>query len=102
MRTHKYLQIGMQQELDLYQFIENSSKPRERKRAMAILMNHDKKSVSQIAQKLKMNPDTVYDWLVYFQKDGLQGIKDKPISGRPKKLRKSNEESIKEVFKKSS
>ena len=102
MGTYKHLQIDTQQELDLYKFIENSSKPRERKRAMAILMNHDKKSVSQIAQKLKMNPDTVYDWLISFQKYGLQGIKDKPISGRPKKLRKSNEENIKEVFKKSS
>lgn len=63
-------------------------------------MSNDKKSVPEIAKKIEMNPDTVYDWLINFTKDGLEGIKDRPISGRPKKLRIQNEESIKEVFKK--
>jgi len=100
MRTNKYLKIDAQSELSLYKFIETSNKPREKKRAMAILMSNDTKSVSEIANKFGMNPDTVYDWLINFTKDGLEGITDKPILGRPKKLRKQDEESIKEVFKK--
>jgi len=100
MRTNKYLKIDTKTESDLYQFIEISNKPREKKRALAILMSNDKKSVREIANKLGMNADTVYDWLINFQRDGLEGIKDRPISGRPKKLRIQNEQSIKEVFKK--
>jgi len=102
MSTYKYLKIEKQTESDLYKFIEVSSKPREKKRAMAILMSNDKKSVPEIAKKLEMNPDTVYDWLINFTNGGLDGIKDKPISGRPKKLKTQNEEVIKEVLKKSS
>lgn len=102
MRTNKYLKIEIQTELDLYKFIEVSNKPREKKRAIAILMSNDKKSVPEIAKRLDMNRDTVYDWLINFTNAGLDGIKDKPISGRPKKLRPQNEEAIKEVLKKSS
>ncbi|MBC8236784.1 MAG: helix-turn-helix domain-containing protein [Helicobacteraceae bacterium] len=102
MRTNKYLKIDIQSELELYKFIEISNKPREKRRAMAILMSNDKKSVPQIAKKLNMNPDTVYDWLINFTNTGIDGIRDKLISGRPKKLKIQNEEVIKEVFKKSS
>jgi len=38
MRTYKYLKIERQIELDFYKFIEVSKKPREKKRAMAILL----------------------------------------------------------------
>ena len=101
MRTNKYIKIDAELELSLYKFIENSSKPQERKRAMAILMNINKQSVVEIAKKLQMNPDTVYDWLIKFTKDGIEGLKNKPITGRPKKLKVEDRESIKEVFKKS-
>ncbi|MEA1983143.1 MAG: helix-turn-helix domain-containing protein [Campylobacterota bacterium] len=57
MRTNKYLKIEIQTELDLYKFIEVSNKPREKKRAIAILMSNDKKSVPEIAKRLDMNRD---------------------------------------------
>jgi len=101
MRTNKYIKIDAELELSLYKFIETSSKPQERKRAMAILMNINKQSVVEIAKKIEMNPDTVYDWLIKFTKDGIEGLKNKPITGRPKKLKVEDRESIKEVFKKS-
>lgn len=101
MRT-KYLKLDTQMESDLYKFIEISNKPREKRRALAILMSYDKKSVLEIAKKMGVNPDTVYDWLIKFTNDGVDGITDKPMSGRPKKLKVQHEQSIKEVFKKSS
>jgi putative transposase len=101
MRTHKYLKIDKQTQKDLYEFIE-SSKARERRRAIAILMSNDKKSVSAIAEQLGKNPDTVYDWLNNFTAYGLEGLKDKPITGRPKKLKEEDQNSIEEVLKKSS
>jgi transposase len=100
MSATKYLNIDEQLELSLYKFIENSNKPREKKRAIAILMSNDKKNVREIAKKMGMNPDTVYDWLINFEKEGLEGIKDKPMPGRPKKIRVEAKENITEVFKK--
>jgi hypothetical protein len=44
MKTNKYIKIDTELELSLYKFIENSSKPTERKRAMAILMNSNRQS----------------------------------------------------------
>jgi transposase len=97
----KHLKIDIETQADLYNFIDKSKKPQERKRAMAILMNSNKESVKVIAKKLEKNPDTIYDWLNNFTAYGIDGIRNKPIPGRPKKLKKDYEESIKEVLKKS-
>ena len=43
-----------------------------------------------------------YDWLVKFTNHGIKGLMDKPIPGRPKKLKIEHEKDIKEVLKKSS
>jgi len=102
MRTNKYLKLDENIELELYSFIEKSNQTRAKKRALAILMSNAKKSVPEIARKLDRNPDTVYDWLIKFTNLGIEGLKDKPIPGRPKKLKIEHEEDIKEVLKKSS
>ena len=102
MRTNKYLKIDKETERKLYNFIETSNQARARKRALAILMNNNKQSVTIIAQDLNMHSDTVYDWLIKFEKFGIAGLKDKPIPGRPKKLKIEYEEDIKKVLKKSS
>ena len=102
MRTKKYLKITVDRETELYSFIESSSKSREKRRALAILMSNEHKSVQEIAKKLKVNQDAVYDWLIKFTNFGIDGLKDKPIPGRPKKLKIEHKKDIKEVLKKSS
>ena len=102
MRTKKYLKIDKKTELELYNFIEISNKPRVKKRVLAILMSNNKNSVQEIAEKLNVNQDVVYDWLVKFTNHGIKGLMDKPIPGRPKKLKIEHEKDIKEVLKKSS
>ena len=102
MGTKKYLKIDKQKELELYNFIEISNKPRAKKRALAIVMSNNKNSVQEIAKKLNVNQDAVYDWLVKFTNHGIKGLMDKPIPGRPKKLKIEHEKAIEEVLKKSS
>ena len=34
--------------------------------------------------------DAVYDWLIKFTDLGVEGLKDKPIPGRPKKLKNND------------
>lgn len=99
----KYLEIDTQTESKLHKFIESSNnKSWERKRALAILMSSTKTTVNQIAKKLEMAPDTIYDWLIKFTNLGIEGLKDKPKSGRPRKIRIEHQEDIKKVLKKSS
>ena len=88
--------------MELYNFIEISNKPRAKKRALAIVMSNNKNSVQEIAKKLNVNQDAVYDWLVKFTNHGIKGLMDKPIPGRPKKLKIEHEKAIEEVLKKSS
>jgi len=102
MRTKKYLKITVDRETELYSFIESSSKSREKRRALAILMSNENKTVQDIAEKLQVNQDAVYDWLIKFTNFGIDGLKDKPIPGRPKKLKIEHKKDIKEVLKKSS
>ena len=102
MRTKKYLKIDKETELELYNFIEISNKPRAKKRVLAIVMSNNKNSVQEIAEKLSVNQDAVYDWLVKFTNHGIKGLMDKPIPGRPRKLKTEHEKDIKDVLKKSS
>jgi len=97
----KYLKIDSEKEQQLLTFIESSeNKGHERKRGLAILMSVNQTTVNQIAEKLKKNPDTIYDWLIKYTEKGIEGLKDRPKSGRPRKLKKEDEISIKEIFKK--
>lgn len=98
----KYIKIDKEIESVLYKFIETSRQAREKRRAMAILLNSQKVSVYNIAEKLGVNKDVVYDWIIKFTNFGIKGLQDKPIPGRPKKIKAEHQEVIKEVLKKSS
>jgi transposase len=101
MRGNSYIEIDEKRQKELLEFIESSKrKERERKRAMAILLNSQKKSVKEIASMLNRNTDTVYDWLIKFKKGGIQELIDKPMPGRPKKLNSKVKDTVKEVLKK--
>jgi transposase len=41
------------------------------------------RSVSQIARDLKIRPNTVIGWRRRFEKEGIQGLHDRPRSGKP-------------------
>ena len=58
------------------------------------MSNDQKKSLGEV------NQDSVYYWLIKFTNFGIEGLKDKPIPERPKKLKTEYEKDIKEVLKK--
>ena len=63
----------------------NSSRvlsPKLRERYQLILFYEQSPSISQISQLLQMDRKTVRKWLVRFQQYGLDGLNDKPRSGR--------------------
>lgn len=52
-------------------------------RAKIILKCLDGERVHKVAEDLKVRPNTVIEWRRRFEKDGIQGLKDKPRSGKP-------------------
>ena len=100
MRHNSYIKLEETEELELYRFIENSIKAREKKRAMGILLNAQKISVAEISKKLNSCTDAIYNWLIRYKEGGVSALQDKPQPGRPKKLQREDEPSIKEVLKK--
>jgi len=100
MRHNSYIKLDEKEESELYKFIEESNKAREKKRAMGVLLNSQKRSVLDISKKLNSCTDAVYNWLIRYKEGGTQSLKDIPQPGRPKKLKVEDEENIKEVLKK--
>lgn len=55
-------------------------------RADAIKLLDQDFTVSEVADKLGVHPNTIYTWIRRFKADGVGGLQDKPRSGRPQKV----------------
>ena len=52
-------------------------------RAKIILKCLEGKPVNQVARELEVRPNTVIDWRRRFESEGIEGLSDKPRSGKP-------------------
>jgi len=66
-----------------------SRKDLEQLRLRAIQEVQRGEAPEPVARRLGMNRTTIYDWLARYRSQGLDGLKTKPISGRPSKLSES-------------
>jgi len=57
---------------------------RRRRRAVELLRKGEK--LSAVAGKIGCSVSSVFLWRESFQKEGLEGLKSRPVSGRPPKL----------------
>ena len=56
-----------------------------RSRCQMILLSHQGRSTSEIAQLTFFDPDTVLYWFERYEKEGLDGLQNHPRFGRPPK-----------------
>ena len=56
---------------------------RQVERAQIIWQAHQGHAVAAVADHLRLNPQTVRDWLKRFNAEGLPGLDDRPRSGKP-------------------
>jgi len=56
---------------------------RQVERAQIIWQASQDRAVAPIADHLRLNPQTVRDWLKRFNAEGLSGLDDRPRSGKP-------------------
>lgn len=65
------------------QAIRHDERARVRQRATAIRMLHLGKHPSEVAEVMAVSMVTVYNWRARFRAEGLEGLVDRPRSGRP-------------------
>ena len=67
---------------ELYRQTQNAD---VRTRCQMILLSSQAYAVSEIAELTLFNEDSVLYWLDRYESQGLQGLEDRPRSGRPPK-----------------
>jgi len=81
-----------------YDFISISHReknPRTRIRLLAMANLKDGIPLTKVALSLKVTYKTVSKWLREFEKSGIQGLRDKPRSGRKSKFRYEDSNNLK-------
>ena len=65
---------------------------RARTRAHSLLLSSQGKTITDIAQTYQVHRVTVSSWITTWEDLGVQGLYDKPRSGRPRKLNPEEQE----------
>lgn len=68
-----------------------------RRRAHAILLSHQGNTINQISKILQVRRDAVSRWLKQWEASGLDGLIDKPRSGRVPILNENDHQRLKEL-----
>jgi transposase len=91
------VQINQEERDELQRFLGQPSSKNSEK-ALMVLMNAGGESAVTIAGKLSQNPHTVRLWLKRYILEGLEGLKRKSSSGRPRNKRKECIKIMKEIL----
>jgi transposase len=75
----------------LIEVVKAGTTHRERQRAQAILWSNQGKDMQTLLEWLKIDRDTLSSWFSRWQTLGISGLKDKPKSGRKRKMRQEEE-----------
>jgi len=70
---------------EVEQAINSSEHPEVRQRAIAIRMLHLGQTPEAVSQVVLVSANTIWTWHRRYRQSGLQGLADKPRSGRPHK-----------------
>lgn len=74
---------------ELAQAIKHDKRPEVRQRAMGLRLLHEGQTPQAVAELMSVSQPTVYDWHHRWQADGLEGLANRPKSGRPLKADKN-------------
>ena len=88
------------EKIKLKGLFKHHSSFRVRKRAHSALLNNRGFSIAQIAEIYQVDRDTVSRWLDRWSENGVDGLLDKPRSGRPSRLSSEEEKIVQESLNK--
>ena len=70
---------------EIVKAIKHDKRPEVRQRAMGVRLLHEGKRPKEVAEFLSVSQPTVYDWHHRWQEGGIEGLANRPKSGRPVK-----------------
>jgi putative transposase len=70
---------------EIVKAIKHDKRPEVRQRAMGLRLLHEGKAPKEVAELLSVSQPTVYDWHHRWQRQGVEGLANRPKSGRPLK-----------------
>ena len=68
------------------------------KRLQSIKLNATGYSIRQISELLEVHYKSAYNWITRYEKEGVEGLKDKPKSGRPPILTEKDKQRVEEFI----
>ena len=78
--------------------IKSDKRPEVRQRAMGLRLLHEGQTPKEVAAIVVVSQPTVYDWHHRWQENGLEGLANRPKSGRPRKADARYVELLEEVI----
>jgi putative transposase len=71
--------------IDLVEALKKEKDARVRERILAVKIVYDGSSLSKAAKTVGRTKRTVFNWVKRFREGGIEALRDKPRSGRPRK-----------------
>jgi len=69
------------------------------KRLQSVKLNAQGYSIPQISTLLEVHYNSVYHWITAYEKEGVAGLKDQPISGRPPLLTAADRSQVEQFIR---
>jgi putative transposase len=91
------LQLTGEDLREIVEAIKHDKRPEVRQRAMGLRLLHEGKAPKEVAAFLSVSQPTVYDWHHRWQDQGLEGLANRPKSGRPVKANQNYVEILEQV-----
>ena len=68
------------------------------KRILMVLYTLKKETIREVGKRLNCSHPTVLYWKERYEKEGLEGLKTRPKSGKPRKISRRQESNLKRIF----
>lgn len=68
------------------------------KRILMVLYTLKKETIRDVGKRLNCSHPTVLYWKCRYEKEGLEGLKTKPKSGKPRKISRRQEANLKKII----
>ena len=83
---------------EIAEAIKRDKRPEVRQRAMGLRLLHEGKTPKEVAEFLSVSQPTVYDWHHRWQRQGVEGLANRPKSGRRVKANQNYVEILEQVL----
>jgi len=83
---------------DIAAGVKADKRPEVRQRAIGLRLLHEGKNSKEVAKIMAVSQPTVYDWYHRWQANGLEGLANRPKTGRPRKTDTNYVELLEKVI----